>query len=154
MKYLYLIWRWIKSIFNFKKPILSRLDYAGYIIEGKSYFVFSWEMKNAYQLNAKSVGYKTFLKSGSAYMAVTENQNHIEIILSGSWRKRKYLIKLKRIILDVAIDFPISMNNHLEVKLNMPSLKSKFSTLKVYSFNSQLVNDNQIKKIINISYPN
>ena len=154
MRYFNSMWLRIKHIFILRIPMLSHLDYVDYVAEEKSYFVFTWRMKNAYRLKIKSAKFKSHLKSGSAYTALLGNDNHLEIIISNSWRSQKYLIKLRRIIIDNPIEFPVVIRNSFKVQLKLPAPKPNFSRLKVYSFKAQIVDKKQIKTIINISYPN
>ncbi|TKC12761.1 hypothetical protein FA048_03845 [Pedobacter polaris] len=154
MKQLHLIWLWIKNAFNFKSPVFSQLDYADYIVEGKCYLVFSWQMKNAFCLKIKNIKFKSILKSGSAYVALADNNDKIEVIVYGSWRSRKYSIKLKGVVIDDTIEFPVSMLTEFDAKLSIPNIKTKFSELKMNSFKAKIVETKQIKTIINISYPN
>jgi hypothetical protein len=154
MRKLLIIWLWAKNVFNLKTPIFSSLEYTNYIIQGKSYFIFSWTLKNAYNLKIKTVNYKSFLKSGSAYIAVKDNNDQIEIVISGSWKRQKHLIKLKQIVIDDTIDFPVAMHSSFDAKLTIPNIKTNFSKLKINSFKANIIDKNQIEKIINISYPN
>lgn len=154
MRLLYNIWLWVKNIFNLRSPTFAHLDYADYVIEGKSYFVFSWRMKNGYHLKIKKAKFKSLLKSGSAYMVLSDNSDHIEIVISGSWRSQKYLIKLKPIVIDDTIEFPVTMLVSFDARLTIPNIKTNFSKLKMNSFKASIVDKSQIKKIINISYPN
>lgn len=154
MKYLNLLWLWHKNIFVFGKPIFSQLDYADYIIQSKGYFVFTWKIKNAYRLKIKSIGFKSVLKSGSAYIALHENDNQLEIIISGVWRSKNYLINLKRISINNSIDFPAVMCNNFEIKLNLPTPEPKLAKFKVDTFKVQIIDKKRIKSITNISYPN
>lgn len=154
MKHLHFIWLWIKNVFILKEPIFSELDYGDYIAKGKSYFVITWRMKNAYRLKIKSASFKSVLKSGSAYMVLPENNDQLEIILSSSWRSQKCLIKLKQIAINEPIEFPVKVNNSFNAQLKLQIPEPIFLNLKVNSFKAQIVNKKQIKTITNISYPN
>lgn len=154
MEYFHLAWLWIKNVFILKKPIFSQLDYGNYIAKEKSYFVITWRMKNAYRLKVKSARFKSVLKSGSAYMILPKNNDQLEIIISGSWRSQKYLIKLKQIAINEPIEFPVKLHNSFKAQLKLQPPETMFLSLKVGSFNAQIVNKKQIKTIINISYPN
>ncbi|GGI23269.1 hypothetical protein [Pedobacter mendelii] len=145
---------WIKNIFTVKLPNLAKLDYADYIIEDKSYLIFSWSMENAHWLKIKSLKYKSFLKSGSAYIAINGNVDQLEIIISNSWRSRKYLLKLHQVSINEPIEFPATLQVSFEAKIVIPNPKQKFSKLKLNYFKANLVDERQIKRIINISYPN
>lgn len=152
MKKVIIIWLWIRNSFNFKTPIFSHFDYADYIVEGKSYLLFSWQMKYAYRLKINELMFKSLLQSGSAYIALKDNDT-VEIIVYGSWRSQKYIVKLKRFVIDDSIEFPASVRTGFGAKLNVPNIKTKFSKLKMNSLKAKIVDKNQIK-IINISYPN
>ena len=154
MKQMYFIWLWIRNVFNFKSPIFSHLDYTNYIIEGKSYLVFSWQTKNAFRLKIKGLRFKSILKSGSAYLALPDNDEPVEVIVYSSWRSQKYIVKLKRIVIDDTIEFPVFMLTAFDAKLTIPDIKTKFSKLKLNSLKAKIVETKQIKTIINISYPN
>ncbi|RZK59193.1 MAG: hypothetical protein EOO91_05870 [Pedobacter sp.] len=150
----YLIWLWTKNAFNFKSPIFLNLNYADFIIEGKSYLVVSWEMKNAFRLKIKGLRFNSILKSGSAYLALIDDNETVEVIVYGSWRSQKYIVKLKRIVIDGTIEFPASMLTSFDAKLAIPNIKTEFFKLKLNSFKANIVQTIQIKNIINISYPN
>jgi hypothetical protein len=153
MRLFSIFWLWIRNVFNFKNPIFSSLDYATYIVEGKSYLVFSWQMHNAFRLRIKRIRFKSILKSGSAYVALADSNDEIEIVVSNLWRAHKYLINLKRIVIDETIEFPVAMLTSFDAKLTIPNMKAKISNLKVNSFKANIVDDKQITRIINISYP-
>lgn len=154
MKCLHLLWTWLKNIIVFGKPAFSRLDYADYIAEGKSYFVFSWSLKHAYRIKIKSAAFSSLLKSGSAYIAIDEERPELEITICGVWRSRNYFVKLKRISINSPIEFPATMKNGFEIKLILPVPELNFTKLKVETFKVNIVDRRHIKSIINISYPN
>ncbi len=134
--------------------ISVNFDYVDYIIESKSYLVFSWQMKNAFRLKIEGLRFRSILQSGSAYLALPDNDETVEIIVYGSWRSQKYILQLKRIVIDDAIEFPVSMRTDFEAQLSIPNLKTKFSELKINPFKAKILETKQIKTIINISYPN
>jgi hypothetical protein len=154
MKHLKIIWLWAKYIFISKSPTLPHLDYVEYIIDGKSYLVFSWKIKNAHVLKIKLEGFRSFLKSGSAYTILTGKSDQLEIIISNSWKSRRYLITLKQITIENTIEFPIRMQTHFDAKFNVPKAKTKFLNLELNPFEVSINNVTLIKNIINISYPN
>lgn len=145
---------WFRHIFNFRHPNISFLDYANYIIEGKSYFVFSWKMENAYRLKIKSAKYKSNIKSGSAYIAINGNITQLEIIILNSWRGTKHILNLHQLSLDEKIEFPGALKDRFDVKVKAVILKKVFSHTKVNPFKVCVSDQAQIKRIINISYPN
>lgn len=149
-----IIWLWVRNIFSVGLPNLTKLDYADYIIEDKSYLIFSWGMENAHWLKIKSLKYKSFLKAGSAYIAINGNVDQLEITISNSWRSRKYLLKLHQVSIDKPIEFPATLQSSFQAKIIIPNLKQKFSNLNLNSFKANLPDKKQIKRIINISYPN
>ena len=109
-------------------------------------------MKNAFRLNIKDLRFKSVLKSGSAYLVLVDGNDVIEVIVSSSWRNQKYLIKLKRIVIDETIEFPASMLTSFAARITIPDMKTNFSNLILNSFKASVVHSKT--KIINISYPN
>lgn len=154
MRKLRLIFLWLRNIFIVGLPDFYHFEYADYIIVDKSYFIFNWSLKNAYRLKIKSSKYKSFLKAGSAYIAVDSNIEQLELVIAGSWRRKKYLLKLNRINLNTTIDFPAKLKNTFEAKLIIPDVKQKYSKLEVNPFKIAFLQQAELKKIINISYPN
>jgi len=145
---------WARNILTLRGPSLTKLDYEDYIIEDKGYFIFSWALENAHCLKIKSLKYKSFLRSGSAYIAINGHLNQLEIIISNSWRSSKYLLKLHQITIEEPIVFPAAIKCSFEAKIIIPNLKQKISKVKLNSFKVTLSDKKQITRIINISYPN
>ncbi|KQR72331.1 hypothetical protein [Pedobacter sp. Leaf176] len=154
MRKLTLFFLWLKNIFIVGGPNFYHFEYADYIIVDKSYFIFNWSLKNAYRLKIKSSKYKSFLKAGSAYIAVDSNIEQLELVIAGSWRSKKHILKLNRISLNTTIDFPAKLKDPFEAKLIIPDVKQKHSKLKVSPFKISFLQQTELKKIINISYPN
>ncbi len=148
------IWLWITSVFFLKRPILTHLEHVDYIVEDKSYFALSWKMEHAYQLKIRTAGFISILKVGSAYMVLPENVAEIDIVISGAWKSQRYIIELKQIVIENKIDFPVKTNMDFKAKFNIQSPNLGFSNIKINSFNASILSKKQIKKIINITYPN
>lgn len=154
MRKLKVAWLWITHLFVFKRPVFLHLDYANCIVEQRSYLIFNWQIKNAYQLKIKAAKYGSFLQNGSAYIAIDPHLEKLTILISGSWHQSKHVLKLKCINLNQPIEFPATLKQCLEVKLKIPVPKQKGPNPKVNPFNISLNKKPVIKKIINISYPN
>lgn len=154
MRYFRFIWFWIKNSFNLDEPSLVLFDYVDYIAEEKNHFVFSWKMENAFRIKIKSANFKSFLVAGSTYITLLEKVENLEVIISSSWKSRRYLVTLKHITLDTSLDFILNVRSSFSAEIHLMTTQPKISRFTINSFNAKLMDKKYIQKVINLSYPN
>lgn len=142
----------IRYIFNFKTPHFLDIHYVDYMIENKSYFLFSWKYRNAFKLSIKKLDYSTSKSRGSGYIIVPENVNNIEIIISNTWKKTTFQISFSKTKITSQIDFnPQIKFDGLEIDLNhINNLKILLNPVAIKATDLKI--KNSIVKIQNHSF--
>lgn len=145
----------LKNLFKFSKPEFVSIDYVDYVIDSNAYFLLSWNIKNTVALKIKPTSYTSFKKSASAYIAIPEGINYLEIVISNIWSSKKQIVLLKRLQIASQIDFNIttdfSQATADPVAIGNPSFLSKYLILK--QIKAKVTNIDNQKEIINITYP-
>jgi hypothetical protein len=93
------------NLLNFARPRLVQLDYARFVIDHKAFFLISWEIKKGYRLKIKKLNYQTFISSGSAYIAIPESIDHLDLVISNLWRSYRVPVTLIRQTVSAQVDF-------------------------------------------------
>jgi hypothetical protein len=126
----------ISYFFRFRKPRFTQLYYADFVIDGNASFLVSWEIKNGYRLKIKALHYRTYKASGSAYIHVPDNVEHIELVIANFWRSECRQISLIREVISSQVDFfPVKQYEELTSKaVYTPQLKLALKTPQVHDW--------------------
>ena len=136
----------IINLFTYRKPEFARFHAEDVVIEGKAYFLFTWELENAYWLKVPALKYSTSKRRGSAYVVIPDGVDQIELIAVTLWCSARVAFKIRRIAVNILIDFkpiPIPPVLHagtmykpnLNLTLKTPVLKRQLSGVKTRVFN-------------------
>lgn len=136
----------IINLFTYRKPEFTRFHAEDVVMDGKAYFLFSWELENAYRLKIPALRYSTWKHSGSAYLIIPDGVNEIDLLAVTLWRSSTKTCKISRAVVDNPIDFrPVSLRlklhagsvyqPQLNLKLKSPSLKRQLGDVKIPVFN-------------------
>lgn len=136
----------IINLFTYRKPEFTRLHAEEVVMDGKAYFLFSWELYNAYRLKIPALKYLTWKRSGSAYVMIPNGVNEVELIAVTLWRSATVAFKIKRAGQERQIDFkPIVMSPvlhagtmyqpQINLTINTPAVKRQLSGVKIPIYN-------------------
>ena len=133
--------RIIFNLFNFARPRFAELQYTDVVIRNKAYFLVSWRIERGYKLAIKSLRYRSFKRSGSAYIAVPDNVEILELVISNLWRASSQSITLVRDAIPDQVDF-------------FPETNFKdWTTVRMYAPAIHTVFKNPQPRQIRLSYP-
>lgn len=96
---------WFLNLFSFKRPVFITLKYVDCVFDDKTYLLIEWQMKNAYKLKIKELGYLSFRKNASAYMFIPGDVSKIKVRIANVWRSESEYLELKRTAITVQTDF-------------------------------------------------
>jgi hypothetical protein len=144
----------ISNLFNFDKPGFSQLRYADVVIDHKAFFLISWRIENGYKLKIKGLNYRSYHAGGSAYIAIPDETDHVELVIYNFWKSYRKKIILIRETINSQIDFfPKKQFEELSSRsmyvpsiapvLPTPQLKGPVSRIKTPSFMITIKNLNK-----------
>lgn len=141
----------IFNLFNFDKPRFARLHYADMVISGKAYFLMSWELEGGYKLKIKNLNFCTYKRSGSAYVAIPSDTDHLELVVANVWKSTALKIELQKESIESQIDFaPVKQFEELTARsvyapqiglvLKAPEPNGNINKLQIPVFTIQIKN--------------
>ena len=90
----------IRNFFNFRKPIVSRLEYIDIVIQDKMLLLLSWEFPRRFWLRVSAPHKRYFSISGSVVLKIPKATTRIHVTVSNWWKKVHYTVELKKLSLD------------------------------------------------------
>lgn len=141
----------ISNLFNFDKPRFTELQYANFVISNKAFFLVSWKIDRGYKLSILGLHFSTYKAAGSAYIAIPDQLERLELIVSNMWSSERKNITLIRQTISSQIDFfPVKQFKELTARsIYMPPIKpdlktpqpgKKITDIQLPSFSIQTVN--------------
>jgi hypothetical protein len=126
----------IFNLFNFDRPRFAQLRYTDVVINNKAYFLVSWKIEGGYKFKIKSLNYRSYKSSGSAYIAIPDDINAIELVISNLWKSDTKKIALLRQSISSQLDFfPVKQFKELTTRsIYMPQLSVPINNLQIPVF--------------------
>jgi hypothetical protein len=131
----------IFNLFNFRKPRFAQLRYTDVVIDDRAFFLITWQLEAGYKLKIKSLNYRSYKSSGSAYIAIPADVDHIELVTSNVWKyATKQITLVRQPILSQVDFFPVKQFEALaaapqiSLVLKTPRLRRPESNLQVPVF--------------------
>lgn len=91
--------------FTFQTPRFLTLHFSKLFIQNQAYLLLSWQLQHSNYLRIKQLKFKSHNSSGSAYIAIPDSIQNIEIKISNYWHKAVCVLPVKEINLDKQIHF-------------------------------------------------
>jgi hypothetical protein len=141
----------ILNLFNFHKPSFVVLEYADFVISNKAFFLVSWKIERGYKLSIPGLHFSTYKSSGSAYIAVPDHIDQLELVISNFWKSgRKNIALISQTIHSQVDFFPVKQFEELTAAsmympqinpdLKTPQPGKKITDLHLPSFSIQTIN--------------
>lgn len=147
-----LLTSWLAHLPTFSKPAFLHLEYVDFVVDGNAVFLLSWQLQNAYQLAIPELGFRSFKKQASAYVAVPDQVESISLKISSSWWSYRETVKLLKTVMPTQPDYSkmyvqaaLSKNALLIPKINLNKKRPKLKPTTVMSKVGQ-------PTIINLNY--
>lgn len=120
----------ISNLFNFDKPRFTELHYADFVISNKAFFLVSWKIERGYQLSILDLHFSTYKACGSAYIAIPDQLERLELVISNLWRSERKNISLIRQTISSQVDFfPVKQFEELTAgSVYMPQIMPNLKT--------------------------
>jgi hypothetical protein len=143
----------ISNFFNFYSPRFEQLHCADFIIDDNAFFLVSWKIEKGYRLEIEALNYRTCKAAGSAYIAIPDHINQVELIIANLWKsERKKIILLRETISTQVAFFPLKKPDELtsrsvyapaiHLSLKQPMLSDAIHNIQTPAFTINIQNLN------------
>jgi hypothetical protein len=137
------LFKFFQFLFVFKEPEEINIQVVNLYIKNDSYVLINWNLSNTKCIKIKEANFISYLKSGSAYLKISNDINQLNCKILNNWNSKIINFKLESI--------EISNNIHFKSKLNefkMKELRNKITNqileLEIHQTNRY---DVKVKKI-------
>ncbi|WP_199140013.1 hypothetical protein [Pedobacter sp. ASV12] len=96
---------WLFNSLTFSKPTFLNLEYVDFVVDGNAVFLLSWQLEKAYRLTIPELGFHSFKKQATAYVAVSDLAEHLTIKISNTWWSCSETVKLLKTVMPAQPDY-------------------------------------------------